>query len=72
MILVLPLIYLILCFFFEQIWFHPAWCLGLLMIGGVYDIVKHIIEAIKWTGIKEVYQMVEECLEAKDESKDDR
>lgn len=67
MILTLPLIYLILCFFFEQIWFHPAWCLGLIMIGGVYDLTRNIIEAVKWTGVKEVYAMVEECLATKRE-----
>ena len=48
MILVLPLLYLILCFFFEQIWYETWWLVWFAVTGGVYDLLDRAIDKWAW------------------------
>lgn len=40
MILVLPILYLVAMYLLEEIPFNPKWCLILIAIGGVYDLIR--------------------------------
>jgi len=46
MILVLPICYIIAVILFWWIPFNPKWCLILIIIGGIYDLSRDIINII--------------------------
>jgi hypothetical protein len=60
MILILPILYIIAMYFLEQIPFNPKWCLILIAIGGVYDLLRKLINRIGLEYELEIYKLESE------------
>ena len=43
MILLLPFLYLVLCFYTQTFSFNPKWGLYALLIGSVYDVIMRVL-----------------------------
>ena len=46
MILLLPFLYLVLCFFTQTFQFEPKWGLAVIIIGAFYDVIMRVCKTI--------------------------
>ena len=60
MILILPILYLVAMFLLDEIPFNPKWCLILIAIGGVYDLLRKLIGRIGLKYELEIYKQENE------------